>query len=527
MTRPGGRTISRRGLLRTAAGTAVAVAFPIAGGDGARARTARAARRRARPYGRALPLPRELTGRDLRIPIVEAEVPILPGAPTRMWTYGGDFPGPLVRRPTGRTTTVDFAHRLPSSAGELSVHLHGGHTPSRHDGQPGGLTSYQPRSLVCRISRDLPDSVSGNDLLIRPGKSRRYVYPFVEEGEPSRATTHWYHDHRLDNTARNNWRGLQGMWIAEDDFEAALPLPRGEREIPLVISDRSFDRRNQLTDPFGEFAHAPNDQTTGRHILVNGAVLPHHRVRAARYRLRVLNGSSFRAYNLAFTGGVEVVQIGSDGGLLPRSVARRRLLIGPGERLDLVVDFSRAAHRDVELRSVPRADGPKRLGSKPYAGPLMQFRVGSRATGDRTRVPAELRPLPDWVAGAPTEPAHSWRMTVGGGLAPTWLLNGRTYDPAFSDRRVRLGTTETWRLKNATGVAHLLHLHHTNFHLIARNGRRPAPWEAGLKETFFMDPGEELLVAGRFTDFAGPYIVHCHMLDHEDHGLMAQFETYR
>ncbi len=523
---PGGRTLSRRRLLRTAAGTAAAVAFPGLGGDGARARSARLGRRAAKPFARALPIPRVLTGSHLHIPIVDAEVPVLPGRPTRMWTYGGEYPGPTIRRPTGRPTVVDFRHRLGRAAGELSVHLHGGHTPSVDDGQPGGLTRAQPRSLYCDISRALPARASGNDLLIRPGERRRYRYPFVEDGEPSRAATLWYHDHRLDHTGRNNWRGLNGLWIADDDVDRSLPLPHGEREIPVIISDRSFTAANQLTDPFSEIGYAPKDGVIGERILVNGAVLPHHSVRAARYRVRVLNASNFRSYNLVLPG-VPIVQIGSDGGLLPRPVKRRRLLVGPGERLDLVLDFSGVAHREVTLRSVPRPGGPNKLGSKTYTGPLMQFRVGSRAKGDRTSVPAQLRPLPGWVAEAPEEVSHEWRMTIGSGFRPSWLLNGRTFDPAYVDHRVQLGSTVAWRLVNRTGVAHLLHLHHTSFVLRSRNGRPPAPWETGLKETFFMDPGEELEIVGRFTDYPGKYIVHCHMLDHEDHGLMSQFATYR
>ncbi len=202
------------------------------------------------------------------------------------------------------------------------------------------------------------------------------------------------------------------------------------------------------------------------------------------------------------------------------------MLIGPGERVDVVVDFRSAAHRDVLLRSVRRADGPNRLGSTTYAGPLLQFRVGARAGVDRTEVPERLRPLPEWADAPPGPIAHEWKMTVGVGLRPTWLLNGHTFDPARSDHRVKLGTTETWRLHNATNVAHLLHIHHTSFLLRSRNGKPPAPHEACLKDTFFMDPGEKLEVTGHFSDHPGKYIVHCHMLDHEDHGLMGQFTTH-
>ena len=146
----------------------------------------------------------------------QAEVQALPGPKTRMWTYDGTFPGPTIRRPAGERTEVTFKHRLPHDAGELSVHLHGGHNRSEFDGQPGGLTSSQPHSFYCQIPEGLPARRSGNDLLIEPGSEKTYVYDLRENGGPERAAFEWYHDHRLDHTARNVWRGLAGMWIVDD-----------------------------------------------------------------------------------------------------------------------------------------------------------------------------------------------------------------------------------------------------------------------------------------------------------------------
>ena len=483
----------------------------------------RASAAKLAPFRAKLPIPRVIGAADFRLPITEAEIQILPGRKTEMWTYGGDFPGLTVRRPTGTVTTATFANRLPKSAGDLTVHLHGGHNRSSEDGQPGGLTASLPRSLYCNISERLAPSESGNDLLIAPGAERTYTYEMVEDGAPERSALHWYHDHRLERTGRNVWRGLAGMWISDDAFDTSLPLPRGDRDIPLMISDRSFDRHNQLTNPFSRFNHAPDDGVVGKYVLVNGAVLPHHRVRACRYRLRVLNGSNFRSYNLAMKGAT-ITQIGTESGLIPRPLRRRQILIGPGERVDLIVDFAGAQHRDVVLRSVGRSGGPDRLGSTPYVGPLMQFRVGKPVV-DATSVPTELRPLPDWVAGAPEQPQHTWRVTIGGGIVPSWQINDRSFDPAFVEVKPRLGTVETWAIRNETKVAHLMHPHHTDWYMIARNGKPPGPHEACLKETFFMDPGEEIVIAGRFSDYTGKYVMHCHMLDHEDHGLMSQFET--
>ncbi len=477
----------------------------------------------AQPFRQRLPIPRVLSDAELRIPIKEADVQILPGRKTRMWTYDGTFPGPTIRRRAGRRTKVTFLHQLPSRVGELSVHLHGGHTRSRFDGQPGGLTRLHRFSYYCKIPQGLPDRKTGNRLLIEPGGSRTYIYDLVENGRPERAAFQWYHDHRLDHTARNVWHGLAGMWIIDDDFEDSLPLPTGERDIPLMIADRSFDRDNQLTDPFTN-RRPPNDGVTGSYILVNGAYLPHHRVSARRYRLRILNVSQFRAYNVSLSNGAPLVQIGSDSGLMPKPVKRGKVLLGPAERAEVVVDFASAEGTTVELRSGPRHDGEHALGSRPFVGPLMQFRVGARLP-DHTRVPRKLRPLPRWVKNAPAQPDRTWAITIGGGFQTAWLINGKTFNPARSDAFPVLGTTETWQITNRTAVAHMMHMHSTDWYMLSRNGRPPKPWEDCLKETFFLNPHDTILVAAHFSDYPGKFVIHCHMLDHEDHGLMAQFQV--
>jgi spore coat protein A, manganese oxidase len=478
------------------------------------------------PFRAALPIPDELTGAQIGIPIREAEVQILPGAPTRMWTYGGTFPGPTIRRPAGRRTEVTFHHRLPPAAGELTVHLHGGHNRTQFDGQPGGLTASHPRSFYCKIPRGLSPRQSGNDLLIEPGGRKTYVYDLREDGRPERAAFQWYHDHRLDRTARNVWHGLAGMWILDDEFDASLPLPSGERDIPLMIADRSFDRHNQLTDPFSGL-RPPADGVAGHRVLVNGAYMPHHHVTPRRYRLRLLNVSGFRAYNLHLSNGAPLVQIGTDSGLMPKPVRRTQILLGPAERADVIVDFSGAAGGSVELRSGPRHDGHDGAGARPYVGALMQFRVGSRRLPDRTRVPRRLRPLPAWTKHASRTPDHTWTISIGGAFKTVWLINGKTFNPARADAFPRLDSTETWEVVNRTSVAHMIHLHHTDWYLLSRNGKPPPAWEDCLKDTFFIYPGERIRVAGHFSDYTGKFVLHCHMLDHEDHGLMSQFQVVR
>jgi FtsP/CotA-like multicopper oxidase with cupredoxin domain len=519
------RRFGRRAFLTAAGAGALALALPVRprlAGPGVLGSTSLAATPKA--FKAALPIPEVLTGAQLEIEMHEAEIQILPGRPTKMWTYAGTFPGPTIRRPAAAPgddpTQVTFVHNLPTAAGELTVHLHGGHNRSDDDGQPGGLTEAQPKALYCDVSKGLSAKVSGNDLLIAPGARRTYTYDLTEDGAPERAAFQWYHDHRLERTAPNVWRGLAGMWILDDEVDAALPLPRGERDIPLLIADRDFNRHNQLTNPFTGFGHPPNDGITGSHVLVNGAYLPHHRVSARRHRLRVLNASNFRTYNLALSNGAPMTQIATESGLMPKPVERRRILIGPGERVEVIVDFGRFPNRDVELVSVRRPPADDR-GSRAYRGPLMQFRVGPRRP-DSTSVPAALRPLPDWVADAPDEPQKSWEVAIDGFR---WVINGHSYDPAYVEHTPAIDTTETWRLKNRTVISHLVHLHGTDFHMVSRNGRRPPAHERCLKETFFLDPQDEIVVSGHFSDHLGKFVVHCHMLDHEDHGLMSQFEV--
>ena len=363
------------------------------------------------PFQARLPIPEVLSDSHLEIPIREAEAQIFPGPKTRLWTYGGTFPGPTIRRRAGERTTVSFRHELPAQGGELSVHLHGGHNRTQFDGQPGGLTASQPISYYCHIPRGLTPRQSGNDLLIPPGGRKTYVYDLVEDGQPERAAFQWYHDHRLDHTAPHIWHGLAGMWIVDDELDASLPLPSGDRDIPLMIADRSFDRHNQLTDPFAGL-RPPADGIVGRSVLVNGAFMPHHEVSARRYRLRILNVSQFRAYNLFLSNGAPMVQIGSDSGLMPKPVRRREILIGPAERVEVIVDFAAAAGESVELRSA-RHSGRNPLGARAYAGALMQFRVAAGRLPDRTGVPRRLRPLPEWATRAKREMAQA-RSSLGG-----------------------------------------------------------------------------------------------------------------
>jgi FtsP/CotA-like multicopper oxidase with cupredoxin domain len=457
-------------------------------------------------FTQPLKIPRVLTGSNLTIPVKRAKVRVLPTGPkTWMWTYGGTYPGPTIRRPAGKDTKVTFINRLPKAAGAITVHLHGDHHSSASDGQPD---SY----------------------LIRHGHRRTYNYPLTDGGKPETEAFDFYHDHRMNETGRNNWHGLQGMFIVDNPVERQFKLPKGKYDVPLLVSDRSFTKHNQLTNPFRgdtmttrkKGAHAPpGDATVGDHILVNGRFAPYLKVAAHRYRLRLLNASNFSSYDFALSDGRPFVQIGTGDDLLPKPVVRQDILLGPSQRADVIVDFHSEVHQKVLLESVPRTKRPPQGIGTPTAS-IMQFRVTHKAK-DRTRLPSKLLRPPHITA--PKHVSMKWTFALGG-TAKTgtyWTVNGKPFDPHRVDVEVPLGSTETWLLKNMSPITHFIHLHEEQWHTISRDGKRPPPWERGLEDTWRLDPGETVKVAAHFTDYTGVFMLHCHMLNHEDDGMMAQF----
>ncbi len=350
---------------------------------------------------------------------------------------------------------------------------------------------------------------------------REYGFPLDQ-----RATMLWYHDHRMDFTAPAIWRGLAGLHFVRDDVEDALDLPGGDHEVPLMIADRAFDADGQLAYP------ALDPTLTGEHgvaepylagvlgdvILVNGAPWPVHEVDAGLYRLRVLNGSNARHYELeavAEDGGtLPLVQIGADQGLLAAPVRHDRLPIAPAERFDLLIDFGGLPIGSrVRLRN--------RLGSGRTAD-VMQFHVVRDGTS--APMPETLADdLPEW---ARSEAAvvrdfafRAGRMDGRHG----WLIDGLPFDPGRTDVTARFGDVEIWRL--VADVHHPIHLHLVGFRVLSRGGGAPLPHDAGLKDTVSLRPGESAEIITRFDAYRGRFLFHCHNAEHEDMGMMANLEV--
>jgi FtsP/CotA-like multicopper oxidase with cupredoxin domain len=450
----------------------------LAGGPNISGATTTATRITApKPAGFSHPLlfPPVNTNAKVSIGIDGGCVQILDGPCTNMWTYGGTYPGLTVRRPAGQQTNVTFTNNLDPAAGEMTVHNHGNHSSAINDGQP-------------------------ETLLIPTGGERTYTYDGIEEGNNQRGKMQFYHDHRMDVTGRNVWMGLTGLYIVDDPADPQT-LPSGKFDLPLVIADRQFDVNNQIPYVFN-----PNG-VTGDKFLINGVYQPYLEVGDRKYRFRILDASNFRTYFLELSTGDSFIQIGTESGLLPVPVTRTGMRMGPAERLDVVVDFAGELGQNIYL-----VDGL--TGTQ-----MLEFRVTQDLTDDSS-VPATLRPLPD--IGEPSV-TRNWSFDQTEGH---WTINGLRFDPNRVDARPALGTTEKWVFTNPTGQAHTVHIHDVAQQCLSRNGAACYPYET-MKETWYLAPGEVLEVKLKFTDHVGMYMLHCHMLEHEDDGMMTQFEVVR
>jgi spore coat protein A len=422
----------------------------------------------------------------------ERRAEILPGLTTPIWGYNGIFPGPTIEARRGQTVVVRQRNELPVP---VSVHVHGGVTPPESDGYPTDL--------------------------ILPGETKEYVYPLQQ-----RAATLWYHDHRMDFTGPQVYRGLAGFFIIDDDQEQALPLPAGEKAIPLLLADRAFREDGSFfypsRDPSLQGEPGVDDEfrdgVLGDVILVNGAPWPFLEVSATRYRFRILNASNARRYALELDPppreGSSFVQVGSDGGLLAGPVAHHRLPISPAERFDVVIDFAQYAVGDHVTLMNRFGDGS--------TAQVMQFRV-VRQERDDSAIPAQLAQFEqlDPAGAGETRRFRFHSGDVHGHRG--WIIDGEPFRLETIAARPHLDAVEIWELRGNTH--HPIHLHLVHFQVLSRGGGSPAAHDVGWKDSVNLDAGEEVRVIARFSGYRGKYVFHCHNLEHEDMAMMANFEV--
>ena len=489
--------------------------------------------------------------------------------PTFKLLYGGLGP-PRGRVPIGGGALVRHINGLPAYHNgfgdtRTTVHLHGGHHPARSDGFPGNIDN-RPADFPCLIVTEPVGYIPGphEPICAPPPQGRHvldYYYPVLDPGELDlmegrsnkapetfyRPSTLWYHDHLLDFTGPNAYRGLAGFVLAFDDIdrddededvEGALRLPSGLFDIPLAIQDKRIDSNGQLV--FSAFDH---DGFLGDQFLVNGAIQPFLKVKRRKYRFRFLNASNARLYRLylrnASGKSFPMDQIANEGGLFTRPIREiTNFMIAMAERVEVVVDFSKPPFSDepdgaaiyVENRLAQNDGRRPEDGLRSRGDYLLQFILdGPPERADPSQVPDVLRWHPQTIDQSVLNNAvrRQFRFDRSHGA---WTINGQLAGHLEKPiARSKLRQPEIWRLENNSGGWwHPIHIHCDFFRVLSRNGKEPPLAERfymGNKDTILLRDNESVEVLIEFTDHPGPYVFHCHNMEHEDMAMMARLDV--
>jgi FtsP/CotA-like multicopper oxidase with cupredoxin domain len=468
-----------------------------------------------------------------------ADIAIFKGEKTRVWKVtgkvlkgpsevidhnDGTYLAPTLRFKKGQKVRIILNNNLP---GPSILHWHGLHVPANMDGNP----------------------------MYAINQAETYIYEFEIH---NRAGTYWYHAHTHSVTARQVYSGLAGLLIVSDEQEQALNLPSGVLDIPLVIQDRGFDEHNQLV--YSSHMMQRMQGFLGDQIMINGRpdfVLP---VATRAYRLRLLNGSNSRIYKLAWDDGTPITVIGVDGGLLERPEQHGFVMLAPGERLELWMDFSgRAIDTELTLRSIPfdasthgggmgmmggmrGRGGMMSVSSMPSGSdyPVLKVRVTKKEQSN-TSLPKVLTPITALRVTDAQNAANPKTITLSMRHMSA-LLNGRSYkmNDIQPDEIIPVNTLQLIEFDNGFSgggmmmdMPHPMHLHGEQFQIVKReikpgsqeNYQTVAPGfiNSGWKDVVLVMPGEKVTILKPFNDFEGLFMVHCHNLEHEDMGMMRDF----
>jgi blue copper oxidase len=447
-------------------------------------------------------------GKTFDLAIAAGRSQFLPGASTPTIGINGPYLGPTIRCRAGDRVTLRVKNGLTE---RTTLHWHGLHIPARHDGGPHQV--------------------------VQPGAVWEPSFEIKQK-----ASLCWYHSHLMGRTGEQVLRGLAGLFLIEDEESRSLRLPSeyGVDDIPLIIQDRRFHRDGS----FSYLSAMPDVMMgyKGNVILVNGTVDPHLTLRRLRTRLRILNASNSRIYTLGRDDRKDLVIVGSDGSLLERPIQQRRVRVGPGERVELLLDAH--AGENFRLMSYPDRVAGGGMGPGMMMGgmagntetfPIIEVRAGTLEASDMA-LPERLIEVPGWTEAQAVR-TRSFSLDMGmmgmgmgmGGRGPMggmMSINGRSMDMRRIDVRVPLGSIEIWKIENTTPLAHPFHIHDVQFRVLDRDGEPPHPHEKGLKDTVLVDPNSAVRVITKFADFSDPthpYMYHCHILEHEDAGMMGQF----
>ena len=443
----------------------------------------------------------------------------------RGWCFNGTFPGPRIHARRGRPVLIRFRNQLPSLDQHVgygrptpSTRIDNGHQASESDGHP--LDAIEPGTFKDHLL--LNRRAGFTDPRFGPG------------GDPRESLgTLWYHDHCLDFTAQNIYRGNVGLYHVFDEFDTgdesdpsptAWRLPSGAFDVPLVLHDRAFD-----PDGKGFFDLFALDGILGDTFTVNGRVQPFLRVARRKYRFRVIDAGATRGYDLALSNGQSMVQVARDGSMLPRPLTVKRVPLAVGNRADVIVDFGGLPNGTVlylvNCREQVDGRGPLARSVPPGRGrKLLKLIVdGSLEThGDASRIPERFLDLP------PVDRAEvaTERTFVFGRLNGGWCVNGKPFDPDVFSALPRQGTAEIWNLVNdATGWTLPIQVPLEAHQVLSRNGKDTPADEARHEDVVQLIAGDSVKLYRRFRDFTGRYVTRCTNAVLGDHAAMFQWKV--
>lgn len=427
--------------------------------------------------------------------VQEGETEFFQGKRTETLGFNGSYLGPTIRASTGDRVRLNVTNDLSEMT---TVHWHGMHLPAAMDGGPHQV--------------------------IKPGEMWQPHWTIGNE-----AATLWYHPHLMGKTGEHVYRGLAGVFIIDDENSDSLAIPKtyGVDDIPLVVQDRLFDNNDQLVYNHDHEEKIITAGMLGDTILVNGTHAPYLEVPAKLIRLRLLNGSNARRYNFGFSDDRVFYQIATDGGLLEAPVERSRLLLAPGERAEILVGLSNTSE-PVTLISYAFSDSESAVENL-----VLQTLTGGNDENQQFKI-LELRPqagnfeaqeIPDrlnTVERFDEADAVKTREFI----LEAFTINSKLMDHTRIDEVVKKGDTEIWELTNNSPTYHPFHIHGVQFLVLDRDGKEPPTYEQGWKDTVIVHREETVRVILQFKAYSDPnlpYMFHCHILEHEDMGMMGQF----
>ena len=449
-----------------------------------------------------LPIPPQVDGRfgkPVELIIRNGTWSFKHGVSTPTLGFSQDYLGPTIRTEQFSELNLHYQNKLTES---VAVHGHGLHVPGEVDGGP--QSAIEPNAVW------------------KPSLS--IVQP---------AATCWYHSHTHGKTGEQTYRGLAGMIIIDDEQTASLPLPRqyGIDDLPIIIQDRTFDAQGRLVYSLQD---AGEDGWLGDTVIINGAVSPVAKVPAGKVRLRLLNGANARFFVIRFADNRTFYKIASDGGLLEAPVPLTAMEMAPGERCEIVVDM--ADGNPAALLTIFEDefdDGIEGLISSLFVRfernhPALSLTL----TVDRT-LPAQTAPLPEELGKIfrpqPEKIVRSrdfvLNMEGGGHAAMDMTINGAAMDMNIINEQAELGVWERWRIRSDEDV-HPFHVHGCSFLIERMRGSAAPPDQRGWKDMVVVDDNDWSEIFVRFDYPATerfPYMYHCHILEHEDRGMMGQF----